>query len=270
MRVGIKRLESRIAEVEAFEPAAYDGDSSSLTQLRASISDALSRTFGEGTVENNRYREAANFTHPINLYSATPLHVKKEALARCKKISLALLKEAVRSLEERLEELPIAASVPPPEVAKAPQTSNRIFIVHGHDNEAKQTVARFISQLGLQEVILHEQANRNQTIIEKLEANSDVGFAVVLLTPDDEGRAKGEADLKERARQNVVAELGYFVGHLKRHRVCALRKGKVEIPSDFSGVAYVDFEPVSNHWKVELARELKAAGYDLKMDALFG
>jgi len=149
-------------------------------------------------------------------------------------------------------------------------SNNKVFIVHGHDNEAKQTLARFISQLGLQEIILHEQANRNQTIIEKLEANSDVGFAVVLLTPDDEGRKKGAAEFQERARQNVVAELGFFIGRLTRERVCALVKGHLDIPSDFSGVGYVPFDAASNHWKVELARELKAAGYELRMEGLLG
>jgi predicted nucleotide-binding protein len=149
-------------------------------------------------------------------------------------------------------------------------SNDKIFIVHGHDNEAKQTLARFISQLGLQEIILNEQASRNQTIIEKLEANSDVGFAVVLLTPDDEGRAKGAAEFQERPRQNVVAELGYFIGRLKRNRVCALVKGDLDIPSDFSGVGYVRFDAASNHWKVELARELKAAGYELRMEGLLG
>jgi predicted nucleotide-binding protein len=67
-----------------------------------------------------------------------------------------------------------------------------------------------------------------------------------------------------------VAELGYFIGHLKRNRVCALVKGQVEIPSDFSGVVYVPFDAASNHWKLELAKELKAAGYELKMEALLG
>ena len=59
-------------------------------------------------------------------------------------------------------------------------------------------------------------------MIEKVEANSDVGFAVVLLTPDDEGRKKGtELELESRVRQNVLLELGYFIGRLGREKVCA-------------------------------------------------
>ena len=101
--------------------------------------------------------------------------------------------------------------------------SNRTFIVHGHDGEARETVARFLEGIGYIPVILHEQPNMGRTIIEKVEANSDVGFAIVLLTPDDEGCVKGGKP-EPRARQNVLFELGYFLGRLGRDRVCALKK----------------------------------------------
>ena len=121
------------------------------------------------------------------------------------------------------------------EVEKVTVKAPKIFIVHGHDNEAKAEVARFVERLGFQAIILHEQVSRNRTVIEKFEANSDVSFAIVLLTPDDEGGKKGDP-AKPRARQNVVLELGYFVGRLGRDKVCALKRGEVEIPSDFNGV----------------------------------
>lgn len=94
-----------------------------------------------------------------------------------------------------------------------------------------------------------------------MEANSDVGFAVVLLTPDDEGCKKGETP-EPRARQNVLLELGYFIGKLGRDRVCAFQRGKVNIPSDFAGVVWTVMDE-SNGWKQELARELSAAGYTI-------
>lgn len=141
-------------------------------------------------------------------------------------------------------------------------TSNRIFIVHGHDGEARETVARFLSQIGLEPVILHEQANRGRTVIEKVEANSDVGFAVVLLTPDDVGRAKDEANLEPRARQNVLLELGYFIAKLGRDCVCALKRGDVNIPSDFAGVVWEEMDSAGG-WKAKLSRELDAAGQEI-------
>lgn len=142
--------------------------------------------------------------------------------------------------------------------------SNKVFIVHGRDGEARESVARFLERMGFTAIILHEQANQGRTVIEKVEANGDVGFAVVLLTPDDEGRVVG-GKLEPRARQNVLLELGYFIGRLGRSRVCALKRGDLEIPSDFAGVVW---EPMDDKgaWKLALARELKAAGHEVDMN----
>lgn len=145
-------------------------------------------------------------------------------------------------------------------VLKAP-LSRKVFIVHGHDDGAREAVARFLERIGLEAIILHEQANQGRTVIEKVVANSDVGFAVVLLTPDDEGCVKGGTP-EPRARQNVLLELGYFIGRLGRDKVCALKRGGLEIPSDFAGVVW---EQMDNNggWKQSLARELEAAGHDI-------
>ncbi|UAJ10670.1 TIR domain-containing protein [Glacieibacterium megasporae] len=140
--------------------------------------------------------------------------------------------------------------------------SKRVFIVHGHDAEARETAARFLGNIGFEPVILHEQANRGRTVIEKVEANSDVGFAIVLLTPDDLGRARDGADLEPRARQNVLLELGYFIAKLGRDRVCALKRGDVVIPSDFAGVVWTDWD-TAGAWKTALGKELQAAGYEV-------
>ncbi len=146
-----------------------------------------------------------------------------------------------------------------------PKSSSRVFIVHGHDNEAKETVARYIENLGLKVVILNEQANRGKTIIEKFESFAeDAAFAVVLLTPDDLGSPKSDPqNTKFRARQNVIYELGFFNGKLGRNRVCALfrtdPKGEIELPSDFLGVVYVPLDE-AGVWRIRLAKELKEAG----------
>ena len=141
--------------------------------------------------------------------------------------------------------------------------SNRVFVVHGHDEAARETVARFLERLELAPVILHEQPNEGRTIIEKIEDNADVAFAVVLLTPDDMGALAANTDnLKPRARQNVILELGYFIGRLSRERVCALRKDGVETPSDYDGVVYTDLDD-AGAWKIGLFKELQAAGFDV-------
>ena len=98
--------------------------------------------------------------------------------------------------------------------------------------------------------------------------NSDVGFAIVLLTPDDVGRALLEVIEKPRARQNVILELGFFIGKLGRERVCALKTAELEIPSDFGGVVYTEMDK-HEAWKMNLAKELKAAGYYIDMNKMF-
>lgn len=147
----------------------------------------------------------------------------------------------------------------------------KVFVVHGHDNEAKEGVARFLEKLGLQPIILHEQPSAGRTIIEKFETYaSDIAFAVVLLTPDDVGSvARNPADLKSRARQNVVLELGYFMGRLGRTRVCALHKRGVELPSDYQGVLYIELD-VAGAWKTKLAQEFIQAKLPIELSGLVG
>ena len=148
-------------------------------------------------------------------------------------------------------------------VLNAESKMRDVFIIHGHDDGTKETVARFIERLGLKPIILHEQPNQGQTIIEKFERHAEVAFAIALLTPDDIGSLAGEEQsLKPRARQNVIFELGYFTGKLHRGRVCALTKGNVEIPSDYDGVLYIPFD-ASGAWRMELVRELKTAGFEV-------
>lgn len=144
----------------------------------------------------------------------------------------------------------------------------KIFLVHGHDHGAKNTVARFLEQLEFEVVILHELPNKGRTIIEKVEEEGDVGYAVVLLTPDDVGSAAG-GELVGRARQNVILELGYFIGRISRPYVFSLKIGEVDIPSDFAGVLWVDMDQ-AGAWKQSLAHELSAAGYDVPWKRLAG
>jgi hypothetical protein len=144
--------------------------------------------------------------------------------------------------------------------------ARNIFIVHGHDEAAKESVARFVEKLGLEAIILDEQPNAGRTIIEKFEAHSNVGFAIVLLTPDDVGAPKDKTtETKSRARQNVILELGYFIGKLGRGRVCALYKEGVEIPSDYQSVLYIQMDS-AGAWRTLLAKEIKNAGLDVDLN----
>ena len=146
--------------------------------------------------------------------------------------------------------------------------SRKVFVVHGHDNEMKESVARFLERLDFEAVILHEQASGGDTIIEKIERNADVSYAVILLSLDDVGAAKDKSNTPQpRARQNVVLELGYFVGQLGRSHVCPLVREPLERPSDIHGVVYVPFD--GEQWKVHLIKELKHLGFEIDANKVF-
>ena len=175
-----------------------------------------------------------------------------------------ILKEC-RSL---LQETTSKSEAPTVTKPKAPMDKSKVFIVHGHDGEAKQAVARFIEKIGLEAIILHEQASSGKTIIEKIEANSNVGFAIVLYTPCDLGASKEKPDQqKPRARQNVIFEHGYLIGKIGRKNVCALVKGDIEKPNDISGVVYIKIDE-GDGWKYTVAKEMKTCGYNIDLNKI--
>jgi len=149
--------------------------------------------------------------------------------------------------------------------------SNRIFIVHGHDEAMKQAVARTVEKMGFETIILHEKPSEGRTIIEKFTDYSDVSFAIVLLSPDDVAYPKDQSpkEAKLRARQNVIFELGFFIGKLGRNRVLVLyqEEKNFEMPSDYSGVLYTPYDD-SGRWQFDLVKELKACGYDVDANKL--
>ena len=125
--------------------------------------------------------------------------------------------------------------------------SNKVFIVHVHDEHAKAELENMMHRLKLEPVVLHRRPDKGRTTIEKFEAESKgSGYALILLTSDDDclllDEETNQRKKVKRARQNVLLELGFFIGSLGRERVCAIYKKGVEIPSDISGVLYKQFE----------------------------
>jgi predicted nucleotide-binding protein len=206
---------------------------------------------------NNLYHLMSYSDHEHDEYGASKLSNQLKILQSC-----------IDQLETEIEmSQPASQNM---EVARHPQpNSNHVFVVHGHNAGIKESVARFLERLDLEPIILHEKPNAGRTIIEKFSDYSDVHFAVVLLTGDDEGKTKGTDDpLQRRARQNVVLELGYFLGKLGRSRVCALYEDGVDIPSDYQGVLFVPLDP-HEKWRFDLVRELKAAGFPVDANKIY-
>lgn len=169
---------------------------------------------------------------------------------------------------------------------KETSISKNVFIVHGRDHKPVKELKAMLSEFGLNPIVLHEQPSASRTIVEKLEQYSDVGYAFIILTPDDIGisthgiptkkafmtitvatgkdQNKPSEFLKPRARQNVVLEFGYFMGLLGRDRVCCLHKGNVELPSDMHGIVYIPFKDSIDEVKDKIIKELEAAGYQIE------
>ena len=147
--------------------------------------------------------------------------------------------------------------------------STEVFIVHGHDEAAKEKVARTIEQIGYEAIILHEQPNLGKTIMEKIEHYTNVDFAIVLYTGCDLGRENSEPVENERlrARQNVVYEHGYLIGKLGREKVFALVKGEVETPGDISGVVYTPMDD-AGAWRMIMVKEMQEIGLNVDANKL--
>lgn len=179
----------------------------------------------------------------------------------------------IDSIIERLELIPLSDSALPAETTEEQPTSaqsktKKVFIVHGHDEIAKTNLEVFLHEIGLEPVVLHRQADEGLTIIEKFEKHSDVGYAFILLTPDEISYIKADQDKKDderkkefRARPNVIFEFGYFVGKLGRSRVCCLYTGEVSLPSDVSGMIYKKFTNSIEEVAYSIIKDLKASGY---------
>lgn len=144
--------------------------------------------------------------------------------------------------------------------------NRKIFVVYGHDDIARTQLEALLRRWDLEPIILDQVASGGQTIIEKLEEyGSDVGYAIVLATPDDDGKAKSEAVYKSRVRQNVVLELGMFLAKLGRERVAILLKeaADFEKPSDIQGLVYIPFQNRVEDVAISLIRELSRQGYKI-------
>ena len=264
IRRGIERLDKCIGDLADFDVhTMVGGESPQLDSLRLAIKDILERSFGENTSVYNRFISAEKLRHggALEILSGNVPDYRGETQKNITR-SIGLLKAAQETLKEDLADHEHTGKPETSIVANNAQRAlqRKVFVVHGHDEGARETVARFLMQLGFDPIILHEQANQGRTVMEKVEAHGEVGFAVVLLTPDDEGSVKGGTS-EPRVRQNVLLELGYFLGRLGRDKVCALKRGTVEIPSDFAGVVWESMD--GNGWKQALGRELEAAGHEI-------
>jgi hypothetical protein len=245
--------------LESAEALGYR-DSNALDALVRRLEMIIRNVFSP---QSKYLTDLGRITYNPGVYPTTDEHYRSSWTSGCRKLT-----NLIHTMQEELVLFggtAITRKPPPTPSAKD------IFIVHGHDEAMKAKAARTLEKLGLAPIILHEKPNQGRTIIEKFSDYSAVGFAVVLLSPDDVGRLRSAPPdaLRPRARQNVIFELGFFLGRLGRDRVLALYAPTedFELPSDYSGVLFVPFDP-SGRWQFDLVKELKAADYDVDANVL--
>jgi hypothetical protein len=171
------------------------------------------------------------------------------------------LKEAPPRKEQPREEPP-----PPLVLNQSHLPGGNVLLIHGRDEATKESLLDFFEMLGLHPLVLHEQPDGGKSIIEKFGESPNIHFAIILITPDDIAAPRHKPKERQaRASQNVIFELGYFVGKLGRGRVCALYKEGVEIPSDYSGTVYLPMDSRGG-WRLLLAKEMKQAGMEIDLN----
>jgi predicted nucleotide-binding protein len=235
-----------------------------LTVWRQDIEGVLSGYYGNPSIQLDQFK-AIHFSLSF-FSSATPDRAFEEARLSGIATAEAFLQSRISELQEDIADVPRQQGS---FEYRASTDDRKVFLVHGHDHGLKEKVARYLEKLGLDPIILHEQPDRGRTIIEKFEDHADVRCAVVLLTGDDVAQSKEDTSKSEtRARQNVIFELGYFIGKLGRKNTFALLAHGVSKPSDFDGVLYLPLEDDAS-WRLRLVGELKAAGMDVDANKAF-
>jgi predicted nucleotide-binding protein len=261
-QIALKRLQRLLDQIPEIRSRGHS--SPEISTWQGNVKIVLSELYGEDSLIFKEF-DGIWFS-PIMIYSGQPESDFVMALNSGLDHARGFLHSRISDLQESVG-LEIQGSSG--DSAVFSQSSRRIFVVHGHDHGNKEMVARFLGGLDLEPVVLHEQADQGKTIIEKFEAHaSDVRCAVVILTADDIASSKATPEQKEfRARQNVILELGFFVGKLGRDRTFALVENGVTLPSDIHGLVYIPLD--AGGWKLHLVRELKAAGLQVDANRVF-
>ena len=255
----IDRFRGALEQIPRLKEAR--SDTRSFTKWKRTIEVAIEHQFGQ---KSSHYRQFTRIRYDPPIFTTSSGdEVFQESYESGLDSASAILESMIEDIEYWQDEVnQTSVNVDSTAEPSTTEPNTKVFVIHGRDEGTKDTVARLLGQLGLEPVILDEQASQGKTIIEKFESHAQVRFAIALLTPDDAGALSNEDTPRPRARQNVIFELGYFIGRLGRDGVCALTKGEVEIPSDYAGVVYISLD---GEWRFDLVRELKAAGF--KVDA---
>lgn len=259
MNSKIDRLEKIISEIDDLISKKVTSSDVDFTKWKNMAKNVLISIYGEKHYQCKEFDKIIFYEIDYSeMYGGSPID-QVEVCRRGLLTAKGLLENVLDLIEDESQQ----KFVKKQKVSKKIQY-DKVFIVHGHDGELKQSVARLVEKQNIEAIILSEKENKGRTIIEKFEDYSDVSGAICLFTADDFGRAQNDTAERARARQNVVLETGYFMGKLGRDHVVILADKDIEMPSDLSGVVYTNIA----NWDVSLLKELRAIGYNVDLNKL--
>lgn len=251
-----------LSDGQSFKGVEYDNVAFSQQHKAWAIKagQLIASVFGKNSGLHKQYiRRAEEGLLEKSPYRATARNVDS--------ILLGLIQSAIMQLELNIGEKVISNSG---DITNLKMESDKVFIVHGHDETLKQQLEIFLSEIGIDAVVLHRKADEGMTVIEKFEKHSNVGYAFVLLSPDDLGcklidsnNAINMEDMEKRARQNVIFEFGYFLGKLGRKRVCCIYKEGVVLPTDASGIIYKKVSEKIEEVAFSILKDLRTCGFKI-------
>jgi predicted nucleotide-binding protein len=282
----INLIRKKIEEISFQELLLKDYDSPEFKVWFPSTVNYLQRIFGKESMQVRTFTNI-KFDDPNLVYAISRIPIYKNGINEAK-LTLETFIQEINDFPELVQQPKFLSGTPFVEkqiIQKArgrteniiPIKSKNIFIVHGHDDALTLELARTLEkEFGLNAIILKDEPDKGRTIIEKFEDEvNKIGFAFILLTPDDLGMSKEAYDkmitspnlglgLNYRARQNVILELGFLAGKIGRNNVCCIYKGNLELPSDIGGVIYKKCDKSIKELYKDIRDELIAAGYDIK------
>ena len=256
----LDKIEGYIQKVNQMQRMSYRDGEELREEMNISIRVFIPLAFDDGEKKVKSFEEYVNWFVAVAGQRKSAKEEQEEYEGR--------LRDAKTYLMTWKEELEITEDASPAKTTKSTTITRKVFIVHGHDEKAKLELENLLTRLGLEPIVLHRRPDKGRTIIEKFEAESkSIGYAFVLLTPDEDclscDEETGKRKKVKRVRQNVVLELGFFIGSLGRERVCAIYKKGVDIPSDIAGVLYKPFIKSVEELYGEIRKELTTVGYQL-------
>ncbi|MDN5091020.1 nucleotide-binding protein [Aliarcobacter butzleri] len=261
----LEKLNNLLTELKDLPEFVYSGDNNIFDKWHRKAERHIKNIFNN---KNSQSTEFCSVRFKPTVYSTSNVQYNINNSISAHNNGRNKVKTLIEAFIEEVEEWSDdIVKVTMPKQISSTNNSNKIFIVHGHDELIISQVSEVLRKLGLEPIILKDEVNNGNTIIEKIERlSNDVGFGIVLYTACDVG-GKDEKSLNPRARQNVVLEHGYLMAKIGRKNTMALVKDKIEIPSDLSGLGYTAADE-NKAWQYKLVDELKASGYNVSKDSI--